>query len=155
MTLSKYYCNSWLLSVCQVRLTLMLVAGALTALPMQTSSQSLSHSGDPLVDAGGTASGTLDLTYLRPAPRTTLKNYAFDAFGPYPFLSTALIAALDQETRTPPEWNEGFGGYAQRYGSDFGIAVIGTTTRYGLAAILKEDTSYYPCECRGLSPRLR
>ncbi|MGA8090463.1 MAG: hypothetical protein WCA10_24525 [Terracidiphilus sp.] len=84
-----------------------------------------------------------------------MKSFTFDAFGPYAFSGTALIAGLDQATNTPPEWKQGFVGYSERFGSDFGIAVVGTTTRYGLAAVLKEDTSFYPCVCRGLFPRLR
>ncbi len=41
------------------------------------------------------------------------------------------------------------------FGSDFGIAAISTTTRYALAEVLKEDTLYYRCECKGVFPRLR
>lgn len=96
-----------------------------------------------------------DLTYVRPTPRTTVKRYAFDAFGPYAFAGTAVVAGLDQATNTPPEWKQGFGGYGYRFGSDFGIALVGTTARYGLAKALKEDTSYYHCECRGVFPRMR
>ena len=39
--------------------------------------------------------------------------------------------------------------------SDFGIASVSTTTRYGLAQAFKEDTLYYRCERKGLLPRLR
>ena len=74
---------------------------------------------------------------------------------PIHFLSTALIAGLDQETNTPPEWRQGVVGYAERYGSNFGISLVGTSTRYGLAAVFKVDTSYYRCDCKGLTPRLR
>jgi len=48
-----------------------------------------------------------------------------------------------------------FDGYSQRFGSDFGIAAAGTTTRYLLAGALKQDTLYYRCGCGGLFPRLR
>jgi len=107
------------------------------------------------VEAASTTSRRLNLTYVQPSPRATVNNYTFDAFGPYPFLSTAFIAGLDQETNTPPEWGQGFAGYAKRYGSDFGISLVGTSTRYGLAVVFKEDTSYYRCDCRGITPRLR
>ena len=56
---------------------------------------------------------------------------------------------------TPPEWKQGVPGYSKRFGSDFGIAAISTTTRYGLAEAFKEDTLYYRCECKGVFPRLR
>jgi hypothetical protein len=84
-----------------------------------------------------------------------LRNFAFDAFGPYALTGAALTAGLNQATNTPPEWQQGFVGYSERFGSDFGIGLVGTTTRYGLAAAFREDTSFYPCRCTGFLPRLR
>lgn len=137
-------------------MSLMLLAMAVLAAPqLQLRSQSSIDFAEPSVTARNTTSGKLEMTYMRPTPKAMLNNYSFDAFGPYAFASTALIAGLDQETNTPPEWKQGFGGYAKRFGSDFGIAAIETTTRYGLAEALKEDTLYYRCECRGMVPRLR
>ena len=133
----------------------MLLALAVLAAPQfQLRSQSTFDSGNPLA-VKGTAPVVPDMTYVRPTPRTMLNNYSFDTVGPYAFASSALIAGLDQRTNTPPEWKQGFGGYAKRFESDFGIAAIETTTRYGLAEALKEDTLYYRCECRGMVPRLR
>ena len=83
-----------------------------------------------------------------------MKHYAFDAFGPFALVTTVLTAGLDQETNTPPEWKQGFQAYSKRFGSDFGIALVGTTARYGAAAAFKVDTSYYQCECRGVFPRV-
>jgi hypothetical protein len=117
-------------------------------------SQTPSNTGYSLA-AAGTTSETLDLAYIRPTPSKTLKNFAFDAFGPYALTGAALTAGLDQATDTPPEWQQGFAGYSERFGSDLGIAVVKTTTRYGLAAAFREDTSYYPCICTGFFPRLR
>ena len=141
----------------QIRRALLplLITAVLAALPVQDRSQSPPNTGYFLADSGTSTSGELDLTYIRPPPGTTLKNFTFDAFGPYALMGTVLIAGLDQATNTPPEWKQGLRGYAERFGSDFGIAVVGTTTRFGLAAAFKEDTSFYPCECRGLFPRLR
>ena len=136
-----------------MRLTLF--AAIIAALSVQSRSQALSESVDSLDSAGGATSGTLDLTYVQPTPRTTLKNYAYDSFGPYASAFTVLSAGLDQATNTPPEWKKGLGGYTERLGSDFGIAIVGTTARYGAAAAFKVDTSYYRCECRGFFLRLR
>ena len=134
---------------------LMLMATvAVAARQVQLRSLSSFDSADPSA-ARSTASGKPGLANVRPTPRTMLDNYSFDTFGPYAFVSAAFIAGLDQEDNTPPEWKQGFGGYARRFGSDFGIAAIETTTRYGLAEALREDTLYYRCECRGLAPRLR
>jgi hypothetical protein len=45
-------------------------------------------------------------------------------------------------------------GYGRRFGSDFGIAAVSTTTRYALAEAFREDTLYYRCACKGFFPRL-
>jgi len=135
-------------------LPLFLVA-LLATLTVEAGSQTMSYSGDSSATSAGTTSGKLDLTYLRPTPGITIKNYAFDAFGPYAIAETAFTAGIDQATRTPPEWSEGVKGYSERFRSDFGIAIIATTARYGLSAALKQDTSYYPCACRGVLSRLR
>jgi hypothetical protein len=128
---------------------------AFVTLPFFAWSQSRLASGDSSEETGSATVERLNPTYVRPPPRATVNNYLFDAFGPYPLVSTAFIAGLDQGTNTPPEWGQGFAGYAKRYGSDFGISLVGTSMRYGLAAVLREDTSYYRCDCRGVAPRMR
>ena len=135
---------------------LVLVTAALAAMPVLARSQSLLSSGDPSATSGITSlTKKLDLTYVRPTERTKVSNYAFDAFGPYPVAGAAFAAGINQWTNSPPEWGQGVEGYGKRFGSDFGIAAIGTTTRYGLAEAFKEDTLYYRCECSGPFPRLR
>jgi hypothetical protein len=39
-------------------------------------------------------------------------------------------------------------------GSDFGIALATTTTRYALAEAFREDTLYYRCDCKGVFRRM-
>lgn len=136
-------------------LLLVMVAIALITVPNRTRAQTIVPSGDTPADAGTTTSLKLDQTYERPTERTIASNYVFDAFGPYPISGIAISAAVGQYSNAPPEWHQGVKGYARRFGSDFGIAAIGTTTRYGLAEAFKEDTLYYRCECRGVFPRLR
>jgi hypothetical protein len=92
---------------------------------------------------------------VRPTQKTEIDNYLFDAYGPYPITGAALAAGINQLTNAPPEWDQGAAGFGRRFGSNFGIAVVATTTRYGLAQAMKEDTMYYRCECAGLVPRLR
>ncbi|MGA8224561.1 MAG: hypothetical protein WB780_23150 [Candidatus Acidiferrales bacterium] len=94
-------------------------------------------------------------TYSRPTEKTKLDNYLFDSFGPYPIVGAALVAGIQQATNSPPEWKQGASAYGQRVGSDFGVALVTTSTRYGLAEVLREDTLYYRCECKGAWPRLR
>ncbi len=136
---------------------LMLVTAALAGMPAPATSQSLLSTADPPASSGITPSarGTLDLTYVRPTERTKVSNYAFDAFGPYPIAGAAFTAGINQWTNSPPEWGQGAEGFGKRLGSDFGIAAIGTTTRYGLAEAFREDTLYYRCQCAGPLPRLR
>ena len=139
----------------KVRRSVLLVIAVLASLPVLAEAQSL-------IDSEGT-SGTVvalaptqpDLTYTRPTEKTKLRNYVFDAFGPYPIAGAAFAAGLGQAYDTPPEWKQGAAGYGKRFRSNFGIAAISTTTRYGLAQTFKEDTLYYRCECKGLFPRLR
>ncbi len=113
---------------------------------------------EPLDSAGTVVIATPtppDLTYTRPAQTAKLHNYLFDAFGPYPILGAAFAAGINQAYDTPPEWKQGAEGYSKRFGSNFGIATVSTTTRYALAGAFREDTLYYRCECKGVFPRLR
>jgi hypothetical protein len=109
-------------------------------------------------DSSGTGAivtpGQPDLTYVRPTERTKIRNYVFDAYGPYPIAGAAFAAGISQLSNAPPEWRQGAEGFGKRFGSDFAIATIGTTTRYGLAEAFREDTLYYRCECRGALPRM-
>ncbi len=138
------------------RLMLLLLAIAVVAaLPLSAKAQALAASGDSSGTVADTAPAQPDLTYTRPTERTKIQNYLFDAFGPYPAAGAAFAAGISQAYNTPPEWRQGAAGYRKRFGSDFGIAAISTTTRYGLAEAFREDTLYYRCECKGVFPRLR
>jgi hypothetical protein len=136
-------------------LLVVFVVTILPAMAMQVRSQSLSSLGNPSVSTKSPAPATLDLTYLRPTEGTMVRNYVFDAYGPYPIVGAAIAAGVNQLTDSPPEWSQGMEGYSKRFGSNFGIAVVGTSTRYGLAEAFREDTLYYRCQCSGAFPRLR
>jgi len=123
------------------------------ALPVMAKAQALVEAADS--DESTTATVVpMDLSYTRPTQATKLRNYVFDAFGPYPIVGAAVASGVGQMDNTPAEWKQGAAGYSKRFGSDFGIAAISTTTRYALAQALKEDTLYYRCECKGTFPRL-
>jgi len=123
------------------------------AMSLFVGAQSLANPGDSSGIVVSTAPP--DLTYTRPTQRTKLRNYVFDAFGPYPVAGAAFAAGIGEAFNKPPEWKQDAEGYSKRFGSAFGIAAVSTTTRYGLAQALKEDTLYYRCECKGVLPRLR
>ena len=136
---------------------LLLAAAAVAALPGLARAQSLADSGDSSNSSpvASTTPAQPDLNYARPTAAAKLHNYVFDAFGPYPVLGAAFAAGINQAYNTPPEWNQGAAGYSRRFGSNFGIAAVSTTTRYALADALREDMLYYRCECKGVFPRLR
>jgi hypothetical protein len=126
----------------------------LVALPVPARAQSLAGSRDFSSSVDSTTPAQADLTYVRPNEKARLRNFFFDAFGPYPIVGVALSAGVNQADNTPPEWKQGAGGYGRRFGSNFGIAAVSTTTRYGLARVFREDALYYRCECKGVFPRL-
>jgi hypothetical protein len=97
----------------------------------------------------------VDQNYTRPARRIRVRNYLFDAFGPYPIGGALFVGGINQLSDSPPEWHQGMAGYSRRFGSDFGIAAVATTTRYSLSEALREDTLYYRCDCTGIFPRVR
>jgi hypothetical protein len=100
------------------------------------------------------ASAQITAQYHRPTEKEKFHNYVFDAFGPYPIIGAAIAGGINQADNSPPEWGGGSRGYAQRFGSNFGIALITTTSRYTMAAAFREDTIYYRCSCSGFFPRL-
>jgi hypothetical protein len=135
------------------RILVMLMA--VPALSLLAGAQSLADSADSPGTVASTTAAPVDLTYVRPTKKTRLRNYLFDAFGPYPITGAAIAGGINQASNAPPEWGQGAAGYGRRFGSDFGIAAVTTTTRYTLATALHEDTLYYRCECKGLFPRLK
>jgi hypothetical protein len=92
--------------------------------------------------------------YRRPTEHEKLRNFAFDAVGPYPFLGAIGAAGIQQAYGTPREWGEGWDSFGVRVASDYGIALSTTTARYAMAEVFHEDTLYYPCACAGFKRRL-
>lgn len=100
--------------------------------------------------------------------------FLYDLIGPGAFLVTGVQAGVDQgrTLKVPyppdgfvgpgnhpahgaiPEWGEGFDGYAKRYASRFGQNLAGTTIKYGLGELLREDVTYHRCDCTGVLPRI-
>ena len=132
----------------------LVVIASLAALPMLAKAQSLLGSPVSANSVDNTTSVQLDLTYKRPSEKTKIHRYLFDAFGPYPIASAAITAGTGRFMNSPPEWRQGTLGFRRRFVSDWGIAAVGTTTRYALSEALKEDALYYRCDCQGVLPRL-
>ena len=136
------------------RLTLRLLVTAAAMVPAAAFSQSLSNTNDSTVDLTIATTAKPDFAYARPTQRTKVGNYLFEAYGPYPIVGAGVAAGINQLSNAPPEWHEGAEGFGKRYGTDFAIAAVATTTRFGLSEAFKEDALYYRCECRGVFPRL-
>lgn len=125
----------------------------LWVLPPAAAAQSLALEADASTVAA-TVSSTRPLSdYTRPTHKVMLNNYLLDTLGPYPITIAAGIAGFNQIYSSPPEWGQDAQGYGKRIGSNFGIEAIGTTSRFAMAAALKEDTLYYRCECTGVLRR--
>jgi len=129
--------------------------GFVAMLPILSEAQSLTVNVDSPATEVGSASRRVYSAYVRPTEKAKLDNYLFEAYGPYPVAGAAVAAGINQFTNSPPEWNQGVVGYSRRFGSDFGILAISTTTQYGLSEAFKEDSLYYRCDCTGVFPRLR
>jgi hypothetical protein len=131
---------------------------ALAALSVAANAQSQVVLGLNSVDASATvlnpSNPPIGLTYTSPTEKTKLDNYFAATFGPYPILAVAAVTGINQLSNSPPEWKQGVVGYSERFGSNFGIAGIGTTTRYALAEAFRQDMLYYRCACKGVLPRL-
>ncbi|MGA2436233.1 MAG: hypothetical protein ABSG25_13230 [Bryobacteraceae bacterium] len=134
---------------------LLLAIASLAALPVPAKAQPSPNSGDSPGAVAATTPAQPDQPYTRPTQAIKLRNYFFDAFGPYPITGAALSAGISQASNGIPEWKQGAAGYGKRFGSDFGIAAVTTTTRYALSEAFKQDAMYYRCECTGVFPRLR
>jgi hypothetical protein len=113
---------------------------------------------NPTPKQGSNSTGTTHpshhIVYVRPSESTKVRNYFFDAYGPYPIAGAAIVAGINQADATPPEWGGGAEAYGKRVGSNYGINIVSTTTRYTLSEILHQDTLYYRCQCKGFFPRL-
>ena len=83
-------------------LLLLLIA----ALPIVSAAQSLTDSGISGRPVASTPQVQPDLPYIRPPQSTKLRNYVFDAFGPYPIVGAGVAAGINQWQNTPPEWKQ-------------------------------------------------
>jgi hypothetical protein len=138
----------------RVATPILLILAFLSGIPSMAGSQAMPYA-EVSSNTLATASSIQPYpAYSRPTEKTKFRNYVFDAYGPYPVVAAGFAAGVNQLNNTPPEWHQGAEGFGRRFGSDFGIAVASTTTRYALSEAFKEDALYYRCECQGVLPRL-
>jgi hypothetical protein len=79
-----------------------------------------------------------------------LNNYLHDLAGPGAFVGVIGGGVLGQLWHK----NDGVGGLAGRIGSNATQAVVQTSVRHGLAALMHRSTDYQPCECSGFGRKV-
>lgn len=93
--------------------------------------------------------------YQRPVGADVLHAILSDSVGPYPVFMALATAGIHQATDNPPDWGQGTGAFASRFGSNMGVTVTGNAVRYGLAAAMNVNTLYYRCSCTRVGARVR
>jgi hypothetical protein len=74
---------------------------------------------------------------------------------PGAYLKRAFAAGIDQARGAPPQWDDGWGGYAERFASREGQFITANTLAYLGNARLKYEPRYDQCRCSGFWPRTR
>jgi hypothetical protein len=95
--------------------------------------------------APGATIGRAPLSIRVNPENARLNNYLHDLAGPGAFVGVIGSGLLDQFGHK----NDGAEGLAGRIGSHAGQAVVQTSVRHGLAALMHRSTDYQPCECTG------
>jgi hypothetical protein len=84
-----------------------------------------------------------------------LRKYVWATLGGEGVLNATLWSSFEQWRGAPPEWNKDVGGYGRRWASEYAQSAIGSTTKYAVSKLLRQDPSFTRCECTGAAPRLR
>jgi hypothetical protein len=72
------------------------------------------------------------------------KLFLKSATDPWPFLLAGVVSSLNQANNSPPEWGQGWGPYAQRYGAAYSDYFIGNFIGNAvLPSLLHEDPRYF------------
>jgi hypothetical protein len=77
-------------------------------------------------------------------PGQKFKLFFKSATDPWPFLLAGVVSSFDQASNSPPEWGQGWGPYAQRFGSAYSDYFIGNFFGNAvLPSLLHEDPRYF------------
>jgi hypothetical protein len=78
------------------------------------------------------------------SPSQKFKLFFKSATDPWPFLLAGVVSSFDQASNSPPEWGQGWGPYAQRFGSAYSDYFIGNFFGNAvLPSLLHEDPRYF------------
>ena len=90
-----------------------------------------------------------------PPHKERFGEFVRSTIGPVPLIGEATGAAIEQWMNTPKEWGQGWGAFAQRFGSNLAYNGIRQTITYGGSLMLDEDSRYFAAGRTGFWPRTR
>ena len=74
---------------------------------------------------------------------------------PGAYLKRMFAASIDQVRGVPSQWDDGWGGYAERFASRQGQFISANSLAFLGNRALKYEPRYDQCRCQGLWPRTR
>jgi hypothetical protein len=74
---------------------------------------------------------------------------------PGAYLKRMFAAGIDQARGAPSQWDDGWGGYAERFASREGQFITANSLAYMGNVALKYEPRYDQCRCSGFWPRTR
>lgn len=74
---------------------------------------------------------------------------------PGAYMKRMFAAGIDQARGTPSQWDDGLGGYAERFASREGQFITANTLAYLGNSVLKYEPRYDQCRCSGFWPRTK
>jgi hypothetical protein len=74
---------------------------------------------------------------------------------PGAYMKRMFVAGIDQARGYPSQWDDGWGGYGERFASREGQFISANSLAALGNAALRYEPRYDQCQCRGLLPRTR
>ncbi len=74
---------------------------------------------------------------------------------PGAYMKRMFAAGIDQARGAPSQWDDGWGGYVERFASREGQFITANTLAYMGNAALQYEPRYDQCRCSGFWPRTR
>lgn len=97
------------------------------------------------------------LSYARPGEYSMderVDDYVRSLISPGAFGKTLLSTGWKELNGVPPEWGTGIEGFGRTFAYKYLNRVTSHTIEFGVAALLHEDTRYFPSTEPGFWPRL-
>jgi hypothetical protein len=92
--------------------------------------------------------------WRKPTGEERLALYARETFGATPLLAAGIGASVSFGMGSPEEWPQDFSGYSRRFGNNAAQHYIRSTAIHGIAAVLREDNTYYRSRKQGVGARI-